>query len=91
MKLTSIVTEFKFPVSFVDEMVSGPFKSMKHLHKFKVVEGYTLMTDEFDYHSPLGVLGKVADALFLKSYMEKLLAHRNQVLKTIAESSVASY
>jgi ligand-binding SRPBCC domain-containing protein len=67
MKLTSRITEFSFPDMFVDEMVDGPFHTMKHRHIFQVKEGYTLMVDEFEYKSPLGILGKVADLLFLKS------------------------
>lgn len=87
MKLTSRITEFSFPAMFVDEMVDGPFHTMKHRHIFQVKEGYTLMVDEFEYKSPLGILGKVADLVFLKSYMKKLLNQRNHILKNIAESS----
>jgi ligand-binding SRPBCC domain-containing protein len=87
MKLKSRITEFSFPDMFVDEMVDGPFHTMKHRHIFHVKEGYTLMVDEFEYKSPLGILGKVADLVFLKSYMKKLLNQRNHILKDIAESS----
>lgn len=87
MKLTSRITEFSFPAMFIDEMVNGPFHTMKHRHIFKVKEGYTLMVDEFEYKSPLGILGKVADLIFIKSYMRKLLNQRNQILKDVAESS----
>ena len=60
---------------------------MKHRHVFEQKDGYTLMTDEFVYESPLGILGHLADALFLRNYMRKLIAHRNQVIKQKAESS----
>jgi ligand-binding SRPBCC domain-containing protein len=49
-------------------MVAGPFKMMKHRHVFEQKDGYTLMTDEFLYESPLGILGKAADALFLRKH-----------------------
>jgi ligand-binding SRPBCC domain-containing protein len=87
MKLTSSITEFQFPDMFVDEMVTGPFHSMKHRHIFQVSDKHTLMIDEFEYTSPLGILGKAADSIFLKGYMRKLLVHRNRVIKDIAESS----
>jgi ligand-binding SRPBCC domain-containing protein len=74
------------PDLFADEMVAGPFKMMKHKHVFEQQEGYTLMTDEFVFESPLGVLGKVADVLFLKKYMQNLIEHRNQVIKQKAEA-----
>ena len=44
------------------------------------------MTDIFDYKSPLGFLGKLADKLFLKNYMSKLLKERNRIVKEFAES-----
>jgi len=44
------------------------------------------MIDEFNYESPLGFLGKLADLLFLKKYMERFLKERNQVIKEVAES-----
>jgi hypothetical protein len=44
------------------------------------------MKDVFDFESPLGVLGKLANVLFLKSYMTKLLVERNRVIKEVAEN-----
>ncbi len=85
--LTSKITEFDFPNYFVDEMVRGAFKSFRHLHKFQPAEGGTLMLDEFDYKSPLGPLGVLADKLFLENYMRKLLLTRNLFIKEIAETS----
>ena len=84
-KLTSKITAFNFPHYFTDEMVAGPFKSFKHEHIFKEEDGVVTMTDVFDYKSPLGFLGSVADALFLECYMTKLLTERNRVVKQFAE------
>jgi hypothetical protein len=44
------------------------------------------MRDIFDYDSPLGFLGNIADYLFLENYMKDLLVKRNETLKQIAES-----
>ncbi|SDJ47902.1 hypothetical protein SAMN04487898_10339 [Pedobacter sp. ok626] len=85
-KLTSKITEFDSPDFFVDEMLSGVFKSIRHEHRF-IEQGIgTLMIDTFDYVSPLGVLGRVADSLFLLSYLKDLLVKRNAVIKSYAES-----
>lgn len=84
--LTSKITEFKMPDYFVDEMEKGIFKRFKHEHIFKESEGKTLMIDIFDYESPLGILGKIADKLFLKKYMKSLLEIRNETIKEFAES-----
>jgi hypothetical protein len=45
------------------------------------------MVDCFDYASPLGLLGRLADGLFLRRYMTTLLRERNAYLKRAAEST----
>ena len=84
--LTSKVTEFDRPNYFVDEMVKGAFKSFRHEHHFTDFNGGTLMTDYFDYESPVGILGKFADKLFLLNYMTDLLTERNRIVKDFAET-----
>ena len=84
--LTSKITEFDTPKYFVDEMEKGIFKSFKHEHIFEEKEGKTVMIDIFHYESPLGILGKIADKLFLKKYMKTLLSNRNETIKEFAES-----
>ena len=83
--LESKVTEFDYPNSFADEMVRGNFKSFKHEHIFEIKGDKTVMTDIFDYKSPLGFLGKLADMFFLKKYMTKFLSTRNTILKDYIE------
>lgn len=84
-RLTSKITAYESPYYFVDEMVSGAFKSFKHEHLFETQGTYTLMTDKFNFESPYGILGKLANTLFLKRYMASLLAKRNGFLKQEAE------
>ncbi len=85
-KLTSKITEYDRPNYFADEMVSGAFSKFKHEHHFTKSNGGTSMTDVFNYKSPLGILGKLADKLFLKKYMTELLTERNRIIKEFAES-----
>jgi len=84
-QLTSKITEFDSPNYFVDEMVSGAFKSFRHEHHFKEHDNKTKMIDVFYFESPFGILGKLANVLFLKRYMTNLLKTRNQFLKLKAE------
>jgi len=84
-RLTSKVTEMNPPDYFVDEMVSGAFRSFKHEHIFIAKREGTLMTDIFSYVSPLGFLGIIADKLFLSAYMTKLLVIRNEAIRQHAE------
>ncbi len=85
-KLTSRITVFERPNLFVDELAKGIFKHFKHEHHFTKFNDETLMTDYFDYESPLGVLGRLVDILFLKKYMTGLLKERNRVIKDFAET-----
>lgn len=85
-KLTTKITEFEYPNYFTDEMMKGAFKNFKHKHVFESRQNGTLMTDYFDYTSPLGFLGKIADSLFLQKYMTNFLKKRNTTIKAFAES-----
>ena len=88
-RLTSRITEFDPPHRFVDEMVRGAFQRFRHEHQFRAADGGTEMVDIFDYTSPLGPLGSVADHLFLRRYMTRLLRQRNAYLKREAELGAA--
>lgn len=85
-ELTSKVTACDSPTYFADEMVKGTFKRFRHVHFFTEKDGVTTMKDIFDYDSPLGFLGKLADRLFLEKYMTNLLEIRNGTIKDFAES-----
>lgn len=85
-KLTSKITEFNQPHYFVDEMLNGAFKRFRHEHHFSQLGEVTLMTDIFEFESPIGILGRIADRMFLKKYMVNLLLKRNQTIKEYAET-----
>lgn len=89
-RLTVRVTAFDRPKHFQDVMVSGAFKSMVHDHEFAEGPTGTVMRDRFEFESPLGILGRIADWLFLASYMRRFLVRRNAALKQLAESTEGS-
>src|ERR1043165_3725006 len=66
--LTSLITDCEPYHFFADEMVSGAFKRFRHEHRFVQQGAITIMTDTFDFESPLGVLGTIANKLFLTDY-----------------------
>lgn len=90
-ELTSCITAFDPPRHFRDSMVRGAFARFDHDHYFiadvtDIADGeYTDMRDVFDFTSPLGPLGRIADALVLTRYMRRFLAERNRILKQVAE------
>lgn len=85
-QLTSKITDYVFPTFFADEMVKGTFKSFRHEHYLEQKNEKIIVKDVFEYQSPLGFLGKIADFIFLKKYMENFLKDRNQVIKEFAET-----
>jgi ligand-binding SRPBCC domain-containing protein len=88
-RLTSRITRMERPRIFVDEMQRGAFARWHHTHTFEPHRDGTLMTDMADYASPLGLLGRIADRLFLENYMTRLLLVRNAHIKKIAEAQAS--
>ncbi|UJF35966.1 SRPBCC family protein [Paenibacillus hexagrammi] len=86
-RLSVRITEFEAPRYFVDEQMKGAFKWFKHSMSLFPAGG-TQMIDIFVYESPLGILGKLADVLFLKRYMTQFLEKRNEFIKHAAEERV---
>ncbi len=86
--LTSQITAYERPYCFTDEMVAGIFQELHHTHTFIPQPHGTLMFDVFTFRAPLGVLGRLAEALFLTRSMKGLLLSRNRYLKQVAESEM---
>jgi ligand-binding SRPBCC domain-containing protein len=84
--LTVRITAFDRPTHFADTMLRGTFRHMEHHHYFDPAADGTAMRDVFTYESPLGVLGRMADLLFLERYMRSFLIERHRVIKSTAES-----
>ncbi len=88
-QLTSRIIVYEEPGRFVDEMLEGPFRMLRHEHTFRELDDHhTLMVDVFEFSAPFGILGKLAEALFLKRYLGKFLAQRNEYIRQVAESSL---
>jgi ligand-binding SRPBCC domain-containing protein len=84
--LTSRITLFDPPTHFRDSLVRGAFRSFDHDHFFSQQGEITVMRDVFDFQSPLGILGRIADSLVLTRYLRHFLAIRNAAIKEAAES-----
>jgi ligand-binding SRPBCC domain-containing protein len=86
--LTTKITAYDRPYRFTDEMLRGAFHQLRHLHEFAPRSSGTLMVDHFSFRAPLGMLGSIAEHLFLTRYMRGLLVTRNQYVKQAAEAGV---
>jgi ligand-binding SRPBCC domain-containing protein len=84
---TSRITAFDRPRSFQDSMQRGAFRSFVHDHFFHADGGRTKMVDVLIFSAPLGLFGRIAERLFLRRYLEKLLTARAATIKQAAESA----
>lgn len=84
--LTSRITAFERPFYFRDSLVRGAFRRFDHDHFFAQRGEITVMRDVFDFQSPFGILGHIADRLFLIGYMRGFLLIRQNLIKTVAET-----
>jgi ligand-binding SRPBCC domain-containing protein len=81
----SKITAFESPLHFRDVMIRGRFKRFEHDHYFAPRDGGTLMRDVIVFESPLGLLGRMVDALVIERYLRRLIEERNRVVKAAAE------
>jgi ligand-binding SRPBCC domain-containing protein len=85
LNMTSKIIAFERPRGFTDEMQRGPFALWRHAHSFEPSGEGTLMHDAAEFASPLGPLGRSADALVLGSFMRRLLVAQNKFIRDAAE------
>lgn len=65
------------PTLVVDRMLQGPFPSWVHQHRFEDLgDGTTRVLDHIDYHLPLGVLGRLADAIAVRRLLDRMFRYR---------------
>jgi ligand-binding SRPBCC domain-containing protein len=89
-ELTSKITAFDRPRHFQDTMQRGAFASFVHDHVFESIGGRTRMLDLFTFAAPLGILGRIAETLVLRRYLERLLTNRAAIIKQFVEATVSS-
>jgi ligand-binding SRPBCC domain-containing protein len=61
---------------FVDEQRFGPYSLWHHKHFIEPIEGGVRMTDIVHYKLPLGFLGDIAHALFVKKQLSTIFDFR---------------
>ena len=81
------IVEFAWNHHFVDVQEKGPFQSWRHQHWFVAetrggVEG-TVVGDQLEYEIGFGVLGGVAQKIFVAGQMRRTFAHRRRVFESL--------
>ncbi len=66
---------------FVDEQRIGPYKIWHHQHHLKKIEGGVMMTDIISYQPPFGILGTIANTVFIKKQLQEIFEYRFQAIE----------
>lgn len=80
MNWVTEITYIKDYKYFVDEQRFGPYALWHHEHHFESQEGGTLMTDLLHYKVPYGIIGSIADAVFVNNKVEEIFKFRKQII-----------
>jgi ligand-binding SRPBCC domain-containing protein len=85
LKMTWVteITHVKEKAYFVDEQRIGPYALWHHEHFIEPVEGGVLMTDIVTYKPPFGILGTLANFLFIRKKLKTIFDFRTQAIETV--------
>lgn len=75
------ITHVRDKEYFVDEQRIGPYALWHHEHKIEAIAGGVLMTDIITYQPPFGVIGAIANALFIKKQLKEIFDYRKLALE----------
>ena len=81
LKWVTEITHVKEKKYFVDEQRVGPYKMWHHEHIFEIKKEGVLMTDIISYVPPFGILGTIANLMFIKKRVNTIFDYRNIVLE----------
>lgn len=68
---------------FVDEQRFGPYAMWHHEHHFEEKDGGVLMRDILHYKVPYGIIGTIADAVFVDNKVEEIFRFRKIAVEQI--------
>lgn len=77
------ITHVKELESFIDEQLKGPYSLWRHLHTFEQTADGVMMRDQVDYAIPLGILGKVANSIFVEREVKRIFDYRLEAVERI--------
>jgi ligand-binding SRPBCC domain-containing protein len=79
----SEITAVKEGVYFVDEQRQGPYKMWHHEHWVEAIDKGTRMTDIITYQPPMGPLGAIANAVFIRKQLESVFEYRKKAMEEL--------
>lgn len=83
------ITHVNEPYYFVDEQRFGPYKMWHHEHIFAEIPNVGVeMQDIVTYALPFGIIGNIANALFVRKRVKEIFEYRKQILASLMSPSV---
>ena len=80
--------EYEYPKVLTDMQLTGIFKSLKQVRIIEDIgDGYTRLTDKFEYEMPFGFLGIIAHVLFVRAMIQSMFTFRQNATKKLLESN----
>ena len=67
---------------FIDIQLQGPYKLWHHQHHIREVDEGVELRDLVHYSMPFGMLGRLAQALFVKTQLRNTFRYREEKLKS---------
>lgn len=80
VRWVSRIAEYEENRLFADEQVAGPYRYWYHRHLFRPVPGGVEIEDVVEYRLPLGLLGRVAHACFVRRQLARIFDHRARAI-----------
>jgi ligand-binding SRPBCC domain-containing protein len=74
------ITHVREPHYFIDEQRVGPYALWHHQHHFKPVSGGVEMTDIVNYAIPFGIIGRLANRLFVERQLNAIFEYRSRAV-----------
>ena len=81
VKWVSLIESWEPPREFVDVQLRGPYRVWRHTHRFAAEGAGTRIFDDVDYELPLGLLGRVVEALWARREIVKIFGYRTEVIR----------
>lgn len=86
LRWLTVIESWNPPAEFVDVQERGPYRLWRHTHTFTQVDGGTRIRDVVQYALPLGILGGLAHAWFVKRDLDAIFDYRAGMISKLLGS-----
>lgn len=83
MNWVTEITHIRDKQFFIDEQRFGPYAFWHHQHWFEEKNGGTLMKDILHYKVPYGIIGTIANGLFVEKMVNQIFDFREETINKL--------